>query len=56
MDVVLGVGIITFWGGILLGAFVKEAKNTGTSAWKWKNILLIAGSVSIGQFLREQRP
>jgi hypothetical protein len=47
IDVVLGVGIITFWGGILLGAFVKEAKNTGTSAWKWKNILLIAGSVAL---------
>lgn len=45
IDVILIIGTIAFFTGLFLGIFSKNSKTTGTAAWKWRNVLLITGSV-----------
>ncbi|MBK7894616.1 MAG: hypothetical protein WAS33_09295 [Candidatus Promineifilaceae bacterium] len=47
IDAVLFIGIVAFFTGLLLGVFSKSSKVRGTTAWKWRNILLIIGGTGL---------
>ena len=47
IDAVLIIGIVAFLTGLLLGIFSKNSKARGTTAWKWRNILLIIGGAGL---------
>ena len=47
IDAVLIIGIVALLTGLLLGVFSETSKVRGTTAWKWRTILLIIGGAGL---------